>query len=190
MVKRADGRIGGTGLPGKAEDDRAHQFGRWAMDSYGRVFSHLSRNYLSYLDVHLASYGFSSAHFPLLAYLWEGHGGETQNVIARELGVDKGTISRNIQTLVRLGLVVQAPCARDTRACSIELTEKGWELAAPVTEIARAWTVEVTRDLDKDQYDALLAALQNMAVRSQEAYRVAQEIGDAGRFGLQGAESA
>lgn len=173
MARRADGRIGGPVLP-EVEDERAREFGRWAMDSYGRVLNYLSRYYLSYLDVNLAPYGFSSAHFPLLAYLWEGHVGDTQNTIAKQLGVDKGTISRNVQTLVRLGLVVQSPCARDTRACTVELTERGWALAEPITSIARGWTENVTRDLSSDEYEAVLAALQTMAVRGEEAMREAQ----------------
>lgn len=168
------GKIGGPTLPEIVADERAKEFGRWAMDSYGRVINYLARYYQSYLDINLAQYGFSSAHFPLLAYLWEGHTGDTQNSIARVLGVDKGTISRNIQALVRLGLIVQNPCERDTRACTIELTEKGWSLMEPVTAVAMRWSDGITRDLDPADSARLLAALQNMTVRGEELFREAQ----------------
>lgn len=164
----------GSAFPEIVADRRAEDFQRWAMDSYGRVINYLSRYYQSYLDTHLAPYGFSSAHFPLLAYLWEGHPGDTQNSIARILGVDKGTISRNIQTLVRLGLVVQNPCERDTRACVIELTEKGWSLSEPVTAVAKQWTEGITEGMDSEETAAILRALQQMTARAQGLTHEAQ----------------
>lgn len=186
MTDRVVRNIGGSTLPEAVTDDRAREFGRWAMDSYGRVINYLARYYQAYLDINLAQYGFSSAHFPLLAYLWEGHTGDTQNSIARVLGVDKGTISRNIQALVRLGLIVQNPCARDTRACTVELTEKGWSLSEPVTAIAKHWTDSITGDMDPADVATLLTALQDMTVRAEDMMREAQMA----RAGMSFADSA
>lgn len=174
MTDRVVRKIGGSTLPDSVADDRAREFGSWAMDSYGRVINYLARYYQAYLDINLAPYGFSSAHFPLLAYLWEGHTGDTQNSIARVLGVDKGTISRNIQALVRLGLIVQNPCARDTRACTVELTEKGWSLAEPVTAVARRWTDSITGEMDPENIATVLSALQDMTVKAEDMLREAQ----------------
>jgi len=121
------------------------------LNRLGRDVCGLARCYTAYLDALVAPYGISSAHVPLLAYLWEGHTGDTQNDIARSLGVDKGTVSRNVQALVRLGLIVQECSSRDSRACTVELTQRGWDLAEPIAAIDAAWTESIAKALaDQD----------------------------------------
>lgn len=166
----AETAVGRPGQDGSGDGETE----RWAMDSFGRVVIYLSRHYQGYLDANLVRYGISAAHFPLLAYLWEGHTGDTQNDIARALGVDKGTVSRNIHSLVRLGLIAQNPCERDTRACRIDLTESGWALAEPVTKIADRWTDAVTVGLSGEHRSMVLSALQDMTNQAEELMRQAQ----------------
>jgi MarR family transcriptional regulator for hemolysin len=130
--------------------------------------NYLSRYYQAYLDNETAAFGITGAQVPLLAYLWEGHTGDTQNEIARQLGVDKGTISRNVQALSRAGLLVQNVSPTDSRACSVELTQAGWDLAEPVTAVMQRWTTAVTADLDDDTKQLVLRSLQAMTRRSEE----------------------
>jgi DNA-binding MarR family transcriptional regulator len=135
----------------------------FSSDSYGQAVLCLARQYQAYLDACVSPYGISSAHVPLLMYLWEGKSGDTQNDIARALGVDKGTISRNVQALVRLGLVDQTSSSRDSRACTVTLTKKGRGLAAPVTKITAGWNEGVCAQLTDDDRDRVMAGLNQMA---------------------------
>ncbi len=158
MSKKARGE-------GRARDD-AHNPSDFALQSYGRAVNYLSRSYQSYLDTVTAPYGVSSAHVPLLVYLWEGNSGETQNEIARALGVDKGTISRNVQALLRLGLVTQTECTRDSRACTVDLTDEGRRLSQPIGKMSDDWAAGVTGHLSEEDRVRVLADLQSMIVRS------------------------
>jgi len=149
-------------------------------DSYGRLVSFLARSYQNYLDVVVASYGISSAHVPLLSYLWSGNSGDTQNDIARHLGVDKGTVSRNVSALVKLGLVSQTASSRDSRACVVELTDLGWTLAEPVGALANKWSDEVVHDMNDVECQQLLGGLRVMC---QHADKITADA-HAGRFAV------
>jgi DNA-binding MarR family transcriptional regulator len=104
---------------------------------------------------------------PLLTYLWEGHTGDTQNDIARNLGVDKGTVSRNVQSLVKLKLVTQSCSSKDSRACTVELTEAGSALAEPVMRSLREWTEGVCREMNEGRRLHILLELNRMVERSE-----------------------
>jgi len=135
--------------------------------SFGRLVFFLSRSYQTYLDDAVSPFGISSAHVPLLIYLWSGGAGDTQNDIARYLAVDKGTVSRNVAALVRLGLVTQTSSVRDSRACVVELTDEGWKLAEPIAALSQQWSEGVVVDLGAPEREALLGELKRMCERAE-----------------------
>ena len=155
-------------------------------DSYGRLVSFLARSYQNYLDVVVASHGISSAHVPLLSYLWSGNSGDTQNDIARHLGVDKGTVSRNVSALVRLGLVSQTASSRDSRACVVELTDLGWSLAEPVGALATKWSDDVVEGMSESECEQLIGGLRGMCGHAERITADAH----AGKFSTEAASSA
>lgn len=137
------------------------------VSAYERVFGCLARNYQNYLDVACSPFGLSSSQVPMLLFLAEGNSGVTQNQIARALGVDKGTVSRNVRALVDRGLISQQICARDSRACTIELTANGEQLMDPLRRVSSRWTDTVTAGLTEKQRTKILGALSDMATRAE-----------------------
>jgi DNA-binding MarR family transcriptional regulator len=141
---------------------------------YGPSVCTLARRYNAYLDSQVTSLGITSSQVPLLAHLWEGHCGDTQNDIARALGVDKGTVSRTVAALVKMGLVTQDPSARDSRACVIGLTDDGRRLEAPVTEAIRSWSFGVTDGMTDGECNHVLDHLAGMNQRAESLASSAQ----------------
>lgn len=141
---------------------------------YGYALVTLARQHQAYLDALTAKYGISSAHVPLLSFLWAGNSGGTQNEIARALKVDKGTVSRAVRTLVNANLITQTQCTHDTRACTIELTQEGWELADPISAISKQWADEVARDFSDEERSAFSAGLARLSDRAERLVEDAQ----------------
>ncbi|HET6352602.1 MAG TPA: MarR family winged helix-turn-helix transcriptional regulator [Coriobacteriia bacterium] len=133
-------------------DKRSYAPSAWTICRIGRRFQ-------SFLDSRAAEFGVTSAQVPLLTYLWEGNEGHTQNEIAKALGVDKGTVSRNVATLVRRGLVTQRSSRYDSRACVVSLTPEGERLAAPIAQITEEWCGAVSSELGSDGFSAWTATL-------------------------------
>lgn len=149
-------------------EEQLCEFATWSRHSLGRPTVRLYRHYSSYMDQKLAPYGISAAHVPLLGYLWEGGGGDTQNEIAKTLGVDKATVSRTVAYLVRAGLVTQSVSSRDSRAFTVELTDAGRHLCGPVGSVLRTWTDALSAGMPAGELDSLLRQLDAMLERAGE----------------------
>jgi MarR family transcriptional regulator, transcriptional regulator for hemolysin len=144
------------------------EFGIWTHSSLGKPIATLYRHQCTYLDHMLAPHGVTAAHVPLLGHLWAGGAGDTQNQIAQELGVDKATVSRSVAYLVRSGFAVQSVSPRDARAFTVELTDAGRELCAPVGAVLRDWTAAVTDDMDSEEIEAIIEQLSKMIARANQ----------------------
>ena len=166
--------IGGAPLPTSHEDERVEQWDEWADQSFGRVVFYLDKARRCYLDTHLRPLGISSAQMPVLTYLWEGHDGDTQSVIAEVIGVDPATVTRVAQKLEDKGLITRRVSGRDARALHLSLTDAGWALAEPVRAVSSAWTDEITAHLTTERSEEILRALQLITVRAQGACSTAK----------------
>jgi DNA-binding MarR family transcriptional regulator len=62
----------------------------------------------------------------------EALGQPALNELAQSLGLDKSTLSRTVEGLVRLDLVTRASNAADRRSVQLSLTEKGLETCARI----------------------------------------------------------
>ncbi len=166
--------VGGAPLPIEHQDERVRAWDEWADKSYGRAIYYLDKARKCHLDAHLKQYGLSSAHMPVLTYLWEGHDGDTQSVIADVVGVDPATVTRVAQKLENLGYITRRISGRDARALHISLTPAGWALAEPVMAVSSEWTDDVTAGMSPRRRAEVLRMLQNLAVRAQDACATAK----------------
>ncbi|WP_344659200.1 MarR family winged helix-turn-helix transcriptional regulator [Catenulispora subtropica] len=78
--------------------------------------------------------------YTLLAHLeeTEDSGGCLAKDLAAHYGLDKSTVSRQVQTLERLGFLERLPAPGDHRAHLLRLTPAGAEILAQVTESRHA----------------------------------------------------
>lgn len=96
----------------------------------------------------------TAAGFQVLAHLRE-HGGGSQTQIGDALGMDKGTVSRQVQVLCELGLVGRTEDPTDRRALVVRLSDEGEQRIAQLERSRRAayvarfdtWTTEELGDL-------------------------------------------
>ena len=96
----------------------------------------------------------------LLAKL-DGHGGEPPRVtaLAERLSVDTPTVTRKLQQLERLGLVIRSDDPDDKRAHRIRLTPRGRSTIARLGTARRAWLdhlLEGWSDEDRSTFARLL----------------------------------
>lgn len=74
-------------------------------------------------DVELARAGLKTTQYSLLSHLI-GVGSVAPGELARRMGMDASTLTRNAQLLIRHGWVVQGP-GRDTRSRTLAITAAG-----------------------------------------------------------------
>ncbi|CUR57427.1 Transcriptional regulator, MarR family [metagenome] len=98
------------------------------------------------------------AGFLVLSFL-AGAGPARSADVVDVLGIDKGAISRHVQHLVDLGLVVRHPDPDDGRAALLSVTEDGLTRLAVVAEQRRRNLDEKLADWGDDELDDFVAAL-------------------------------
>lgn len=86
------------------------------------------------------------ACYPLLAILTRDNDAVPMSALVAELGVEKSTLTRQIDAVVRLGLVERLPDPHDARARLVSLTDAGRDQLSVQREAALAdWRERLSR---------------------------------------------
>jgi DNA-binding MarR family transcriptional regulator len=113
-----------------------------------------ARHITGFLDRELAASGLGIAQLGLMAQI-AAAADDRLGTLARRSGLEQSTLSRNLRTLERDGLIEIATVEADLRRRAVWLTEKGartLEAAIPVwkaaqAKLARRLTVDAVRQL-------------------------------------------
>lgn len=111
--------------------DSYQTLGRCTCFAVRRAARHLTQVY----DRYLAPTGLRTTQFSLLSTLAQS-GPRSIGALARELGLDRTTLGRNLRPLERDGLVAIEPDPQDRRGRALTITEAGLARRA---EAARRW---------------------------------------------------
>ena len=96
------------------------------------------------------------------------HGDGTLGQLAGRLGVNASTAQRQVDRLVRDGLVDRRENPQDRRQVAIALTQNGSRLVDAVTSRRRAAIARIVRDVPGADRHALIAALEAFASAADE----------------------
>lgn len=122
----------------------------------------LSRHY----DAELAKVGLKTTQYSLLTHVFK-LGDISPGELARQMGLEASTLTRNLQPMLAAGWVVQEP-GLDARSRCIRLTQKGRDIHA---EAQRHWKVaqqQVNATLGADRVAALHALIDDCTTLLQE----------------------
>ncbi|WP_370348009.1 MarR family winged helix-turn-helix transcriptional regulator [Catenulispora sp. EB89] len=117
--------------------------------------------------------------YTVLAHL-EDSGGCLAKDLAARYGLDKSTVSRQVQALERLGFLERRPAPEDHRAQMLHLTPAGADILAQVTEsryAAVAERLEGWGDEDITRFAELLTRY-NVAPETSGDDAITQEYSD------------
>ena len=121
-----------------------------------------ARRISQFLDQALAPTGLGTAQLGLMAQIAAAED-DTLSALARRSGLEQSTLSRNLRTLEKDGLIEIATVEHDQRRRAVWLTEKGarrLEAALPVWRRAQA---ELARHLSPELPRKLAAAAMALA---------------------------
>lgn len=90
------------------------------------------------------------------------HGDRPSAALCRDLGLDRGYLSRIVAKFENAGLVSKVPCASDGRTKLLHLTQHGRSVYAPLDQRSRDEVGEMLAPLDDAQQLRLLDAMQTI----------------------------
>jgi DNA-binding MarR family transcriptional regulator len=112
-------------------------------------------------DGFLRPYGVTSAQFSLLGGIRRGEG-RTISELAEENGIDRTSLTRNIDRLERMGLIVSRPAHKgNARIC--DLTAKGEALVDALVPVWLRAQKEVRDMLSPDDFSTTLDVLKRLS---------------------------
>ena len=82
--------------------------------------------------------------------------------LAEQLAMDRTTLSRNVQPLVKRGLLELKRSQADSRTRLVEITPAGERLLVEAYPLWKEAQREVTQTFDKDAYEHLLKGMQTL----------------------------
>lgn len=118
--------------------------------SIGKMISILQRRAQAYYTRFLKDYGISSAEYPVLFFLNRVEG-VTQDEIALDLAIDKGAVTRVLQSLGKKQMVIRKKDDFDRRCNRIFLTARGKKTSEPVRQAKENWNAVLTKHMSKEE---------------------------------------
>jgi DNA-binding MarR family transcriptional regulator len=87
------------------------------------------------------------------------HEGLSVQTLARRLGLDKSTLSRTVDGLVRDGLADRSADPDDRRAAVVRLTEQGRDILAGIHTTWDGWSADLFQRIPSEKHAIVLEAL-------------------------------
>lgn len=129
--------------------------------SVGRYISVLYRRAQAYIGSQMKSYDIGSGQYSFLIILYEKDG-ISQEELAAQLLIDKGTTARAVDKLEKAGYVVRKKNPEDRRAYNIFLTDKANEIKPILFRLLGSWTDILIQDLSEQERELLYIVLEKM----------------------------
>jgi DNA-binding MarR family transcriptional regulator len=112
-------------------------------------------------DAMLRPYGITSAQFSLLGGIRRGEG-QTVTELAERNGIDRTSLTRNLDRLEKLGLIASAPAEKGNgRVC--DLTDAGEKLVQKLVPLWLEAQQEMRELLSADDFSTTLGVLKRLS---------------------------
>lgn len=138
------------------------------MPPFMRQINITSRCAMLYRERELAGTGLAGCHTPYLLTLYR-RPGITQEELAREVNVNKSTVTRQLAAMEKENYIRREPSPDDRRSMLVYPTEKAYALRDRLSEILRTWSGYLTADFTDEERETLSRLMGRVAQRA-EAY--------------------
>ena len=129
----------------------------------GRYISQIYRKGNSFISKEISKFGIGSGQIMFLMQLYKKDG-ISQEELAENLHIDKGTTCRAIKKLEEEGFLIRVKDENDKRAYKLYLTEKSKDMEDNIKGILYEWEKHISKDLSQEEVDFLLTVLKKICI--------------------------
>ena len=134
-------------------------------ESVSKWISVVDRHTQMYVSRRLRHYGVGAGQISFLMRLYK-EDGVSQDSLAKELVVDKATVTRAVQSLEEAGLITRRPCTEDRRKNLVFLTEQAHTAREEIEQAMRAWTMVLTKGVEEEERQQLVHLLKHASANA------------------------
>ncbi|MFN2340986.1 MAG: MarR family winged helix-turn-helix transcriptional regulator [Halanaerobium sp.] len=128
----------------------------------GKWIAKLYKDHDQYVDNLLVDYNLNHSEANLLVYLYKDGDGISQNELKYNLAVDKATISRSINSLIKKKYLKKKKSPEDGRVNLIYLTKKADAVKKEVNKIYQQWFQIFIDEIGEEEAERVLDNIKKM----------------------------
>lgn len=128
----------------------------------GKWIAKLYKDHDQYVDNLLEDYKLNHSEANLLVYLYKDGDGISQNRLKENLAVDKATVSRAINSLIKKNYLKKRKSPADGRVNLIFLTEKSKSVQEEINEIYQQWFQIFIEEIGAEEANRVLNTIEKM----------------------------
>ena len=136
------------------------------MPSFTRNINVISRCAHAYRSDSLEGSGLGPSHYFYIMQVC-ANPGISQEQLAKNLYINKSSVTRAIAALEENGFVQRRPCEEDKRVTRVYPTDKATEILPEVRRIARAWNDFLLSELEETERQQFLTTLDKITKKAQ-----------------------
>ncbi len=137
------------------------------MHPFMRQISITYRCAMRFREDELAETGLAGCQTPYLTALHRSPG-ISQEELARQLNVNKSSVTRQLSVLEEKGYVRREPSATDKRILLVFPTEKATALISRIFACYGNWSSYLTQDFSEDEKETLSRLMARIAARAED----------------------
>ncbi|MCF8360568.1 MAG: MarR family transcriptional regulator [Prolixibacteraceae bacterium] len=134
--------------------------------SAGRIIGELSRAASIYFKSEFRKYSIGHAQIVTLLHI-SRHEGITQKELAKELNLDKSSITSQLCILEKNGYIIRLTDQKDARIHQIMITDKSRELLVPLKNIFSSWSRILLDGFSEEEKEEAFRLLEKMRENSR-----------------------
>ncbi len=122
---------------------------------------------MRFRETELADTGLAGCQTPYLTALHR-HPGISQEELARELNVNKSSVTRQLSSLEEQGYIRREPSAADKRILLVYLTEHAQDIISRIFACYGNWNNYLTQDFTDEEKETLSRLMGRIAARAED----------------------
>ncbi|ADQ14273.1 MarR family winged helix-turn-helix transcriptional regulator [Halanaerobium hydrogeniformans] len=128
----------------------------------GKWIAKLYKHHDQFVDKLLEPLSINHSEGNMLIYLYKDGDGISQKTLQENLGVDKATVSRSVNSLIQKGYIRKESSPEDGRVNLIYLTKKAKEFEKKIKDIYQKWFDIFLKEISEKDTKIVLNTLKKM----------------------------
>lgn len=137
------------------------------MSKFMKMLNNVSRSQAIYRYSRISAEDLQSGHYAFVLAICR-EPGRSQEELARELCINKSTVTRNLNYLEESGYVSRASLPNDRRQLAVYPTEKMLDILPEVRAVSKEWMTLLSEGIPEDELAVFNSVLERMETRARD----------------------
>ena len=137
------------------------------MSKFMKMLNNVSRSQAIYRYSRISAEDLQSGHYAFVLAICR-EPGRSQEELARELCINKSTVTRNLNYLEESGYVSRVSLPNDRRQLAVYPTEKMLGILPEVRAVSKEWMTLLSEGIPEDELAAFNSVLERMEARARD----------------------